>query len=90
MTDYTISYTELEDLGMLYICANTSEWVNNVCKERARIAIEETFTDAVNAFVSRGESMPGTKEDIIKLAFEKGYLIPYKDRVPDIITPIQP
>lgn len=89
MTDYTISYTELEDLGMLYICADTLEWVNNACKERARLAVEEAFTDAVNAFVSRGEAMPGTKEEIIKLAYQKGYIVAYKDRVVSNITPIQ-
>ena len=90
MTDYTVSYTELEELGMIYVCANTELWVANACKERARLAVEEAFTDAVNAFVSRGEVMPGTMEEITKLAFEKGYLIPYKDRVPDIVTPVQP
>lgn len=89
MASYSITFSELEELGMQYVCADTNDWVNNACKERARLAVEEAFNDAVNAFISRGEAMPGSKEEIIKLAYQKGYIIPYKDHYIGNTTPTQ-
>ena len=41
MATYTVTLTEAEDKAMHIIAVDPAEWVRNVVKERARIAIED-------------------------------------------------
>ena len=41
MADYTVKLTDTEDKAMSYAALSTQDWVDNVLKNRARIAKEE-------------------------------------------------
>lgn len=76
MYKYEIELSELEYLAMQYVCMDINEWVQNAVHDRARIAIEQVINDAIKEFLDRGESIPGSKEEIIQLAYDREYLRP--------------
>ena len=80
MATYTIEYTETEDLAMHYASADVNEWIQNAAHERARIAIEDIIKIAVQKFLDAGQSIPGTREEIVAAAFANGWVKTVADR----------
>lgn len=76
MYEYNVELSELEYLAMQYVCMDINEWIQNSVHDRARMAIEQVINDAIKEFLDKGESMPGSKEEIIQLAYHRGYLRP--------------
>lgn len=74
MTNYTVNYTETEDKAMQYAAASVDEWIQNATHERARIAIDEIVQIAVAKFLENGESIPGSKDDIVAIAFAREWV----------------
>jgi hypothetical protein len=58
--NYTITLTETEKLAMEYIAYDPQDWVENVFKERARIATEEIVALAVQKFLEANQTIPGS------------------------------
>lgn len=79
MYDYTVSLSEAENQSMSFVAYNVNDWIQNAVHERARLAFDQTFEAAMHEFLSRGEPMPGSKEEIVSLAFAKGYLKTLKE-----------
>jgi len=80
MTTYTINYTETEDLAMHYAAVSADDWIQNAAHERARIAIEEIVQIAVQQFLAAGQSIPGSREEIVAAAFANGWVKTVADR----------
>lgn len=74
MTTYTINFTETEDLAMQYIAASVDEWIQNAAHERARVAIDEIVKIAVDKFLDAGQSIPGSREEIVAAAYANGWV----------------
>lgn len=74
MKTYTINYTETEDLAMNYAAISADEWIQNAAHERARVAIDEIVKIAVDKFLDIGQSIPGSKEEIVAAAFANGWV----------------
>lgn len=74
MTTYTVNYTETEDKAMQYAAASVDEWIQNAAHERARIAIDEIVKIAVEKFLEAGQSIPGSREEIVAAAFTNGWV----------------
>ena len=71
---YTIDYTETEDKAMQYAAASVDDWIQNASHERARIAIDEIVQIAVAKFLEAGQSIPGSREEIVTAAFTNGWV----------------
>ena len=67
--EYKIILTETENKAMQYIAYDVQEWIENVVKERARIATDEIVKLAVDKFLEYGQSIPGSKDDIVSAAY---------------------
>jgi hypothetical protein len=80
MANYTIEYTDTEDLAMHWAALSADEWIQNAAHERARIAIEEIVQIAVQQFLAVGQSIPGTREEIVAAAFANGWVKSAADR----------
>jgi hypothetical protein len=65
---YTITLSDAENKALGYVAASQQEWIDNVIRDRCRIAIEEILAQEVQRKLSLGESISGTKEDIIMAA----------------------
>ena len=74
MNNYTITLTNTEKLAMEYIAYDPQNWVENAMRERARLAIDEIIKIAVNKFLEIGETIPGSKDDIVAAAYERGWI----------------
>lgn len=74
MTTYTINYTETENKAMEYVSASVDEWIQNAAHERARIAIDEIVAIAVQKFLEAGQSIPGSKDEIVAAAYANGWI----------------
>ena len=76
--DYTIELTKTEDMALSYAAASQQDWIDNVVHNRCRIAIDDIVQIAVQKFIEAGENMPGDKNQIVEIAFERGWVKPGK------------
>lgn len=72
--NYIITLTETEKLAMEYVAYNPQEWIENAFKERARLAIDEIVKICVDKCLETNIQIPGTKEDMVLLAFEQEWV----------------
>ena len=72
--NYTKTLTETEDKALAYAALSQQDWIDNVVHNRCRIAIDEIVKVAVDNFLAAGESMPGDKNEIVNIAFERGWV----------------
>lgn len=68
---YTIILTDAEDKALAAVAKSQQEWIENVVKERCRISMEEIFAAEVQRKISLGETISGTKDDIVLAAVVK-------------------
>lgn len=72
--DITITLTETEYKAMQYAALSVQDWADNALTNRARIAIDEIVDICVKECLANGVQIPGTKEEIVALAFTNGYV----------------
>ena len=89
MTTYTINYTETENKAMEYAAADVNDWIQNAAHERARIAIDEIVQLAVQKFLESGQSIPGSKDEIVAAAFTNGWVKTAAQRNEEAIANLQ-
>jgi hypothetical protein len=80
MATYTVNYSNTENLAMSYVAADVDEWIQNAAHERARIAIEEIVRITVAKCLETNTQIPGSKDAMVELAFEQGWVISAADR----------
>lgn len=68
MVTYTITLSDAEDKALNVIAVSAEEWINNAVKERCRIAIDEIVNVEVQRKLANGETISGSKEDIVVAA----------------------
>jgi hypothetical protein len=80
MAKYTITLTAAEDAALSYVAYSQKEWIENAVHERARIAIEEIVGITVQKCLDTGTQIPGSKDDMVKLAFKNGWVKSAEER----------
>ena len=80
MTIYTTTLTAAEDAALSHIALSQQDWIDNAVHERCRIAIEEIVALTVEKCLETETQLPGTKDDIVMLAFERGWVKPTEQR----------
>lgn len=78
--NYTIELTETEKAALEYVAYDAKEWIQHSAKERARLAIEDIVKIAVDKFLEAGQTIPGSKEEIVATAYENNWIETAKDR----------
>lgn len=63
--NYTITLSDAENKALGSVAASQQEWINNVVKERCRIAIDEIVNAEVQRKLAAGQTISGSKEDIV-------------------------
>ena len=89
MTTYTVEYTETENKAMEYAAADVNDWIQNAAHERARVAIDEIVQLAVQKFLESGQSIPGSKDEIVAAAFTNGWVKTAAQRNEEAIANLQ-
>ena len=78
--DIIITLTETEYKAMQYASLSVQDWADNALTNRARIAIDEIVDICVKECLVNSVQIPGTKEDIVALAFTNGYVKTAEER----------
>lgn len=86
---YTINYTETENRAMQYAAADVNDWIQNAAHERARIAIDEIVKIAVEKFLEAGQTIPGSKDEIVSAAFSNGWVKTAAERNAEITNIVE-
>ena len=68
MTTYTITLSAAEDKALGVVALSQDDWIQNAVHERCRIAIEEIVASEVQRLLAAGQSITGSKEDIVNAA----------------------
>lgn len=84
--DYTIQITDEEKLALEYAVYDIEEWSLNCVKERARIAIDEIVKLTLEKCLETGTQMPGTKQEIVELAYAQGWIESAKTRTDSYVS----
>ena len=72
--EYTISLTKAENDALGYAAVSQSDWIDNAVHERCRLAIDEIVQITVQKCLETGTQIPGTKDEIVELAFAQGWV----------------
>lgn len=88
--NFSIELTQAESKALSYVAHDPLEWMTNFTKERCRIAIEEIVKICVNKCVDVGMQIPSTKEAMVDLAFEQGWVVPASEAVGVDLSTIPP
>jgi hypothetical protein len=65
---YTIILSDAEDKALGVVSLSQDDWIQNVVHDRCRIAMEEIISSEVQRKLALGETISGTKEDIVNSA----------------------
>lgn len=74
MAQYQITLTDTEDKALAFVCGSQDDWIQNAVHERCRVAIEEIVQITVAKCLATGIQIPGTKEAMVELAFNQGWV----------------
>lgn len=72
--DIIITLTDTEYKAMQYAALSVQDWADNALTNRARIAIDEIVQLTVQKCLETSTQIPGTKDEIVSLAFEKEWV----------------
>lgn len=75
MSQYTINLSNAEDNALSYVALSQNEWIQNAIHERCRIAIDEISKICVEQCLANNIQIPGSKEAMVDLAFQNGWVI---------------
>ena len=68
MATYTIILSDAEDKALGFVAYSQQAWIDNAVHERCRIAIDEIVNTEVQRLLAAGETISGSKEDIVMAA----------------------
>ena len=65
---YTITLSDAENKALGFVAASQDDWIQNAVHDRCRIAIEEIVAAEVQRKLAAGDTISGSKEDIVLAA----------------------
>jgi len=68
MAQYTVTLSDAENKALGYYAASQQDWIDNAVHERCRIAIDEIVKMEVEKKLAAGQTISGSKEDIVNAA----------------------
>ena len=74
MKEYKIELSAAQDLALSYAAMNQQDWINNAVENRCRTAMDEIIKICVDKCLAQNIAIPGTRDDIVLLAFEKEWV----------------
>ena len=80
MAQYIINLSAAEDAALSYVAFSQDDWIQNATHERCRIAIDEIVQITVQKCLETNTQIPGSKEEMVALAFTQGWVESAADR----------
>jgi hypothetical protein len=70
---YTVTYTEAEDMAMQSVTVSVDSWIQNICHQRSKQAMDTIINNSINKFLDAGIPIPSTREEIVLTVFANGW-----------------
>ena len=77
---YIVSLNATEEQAMRYVAMNPQDWVDNVVKNRARMAIDEIVALYTKRALDEGVQIPTTRGDIVTDAYAREWVMSAQKR----------
>lgn len=74
MAQYSIQLSTAEDKALSFVALSQDEWIQHSVHERCRLAIDEIVSITVKNCLETNTQIPGSKDAMVDLAFEKGWV----------------
>ena len=74
MSDYIVTLTPAENAALSFVAFSQQDWIENAVKERCRAAVDEIVQLTVNKCLETGTQIPSSKDAMVSLAFEQGWV----------------
>lgn len=68
MTAYTIELSDAEAKALAVVALDPEAWIENVVRERCRVAMEDIIQAEVKRKLDAGEDITGSRDDIVLAA----------------------
>lgn len=68
MKQFIVNLTDAEYKALLTVAVDAQDWIDNAIHNRCRIAIEDIVAAEVQRKLAAGESITGSKDDIVMAA----------------------
>lgn len=81
MATYQITLTDAQDKALSYVANSQQDWIDNAVEDRCRIAIDEIVKICVDKCLENSIQIPGSKEEMVTLAFEQEWVQSVSERV---------
>lgn len=78
--NYQITLSAAENAALSYAALSQDDWIQNAVHERCRIAIEEIVQITVAKCLETNTQIPGSKDEMVTLAFQQGWVKSAADR----------
>jgi hypothetical protein len=65
---YTITLSDAQDKALSVVAVDQQKWIENAVFERCRLAIEEIVNAEIQRKLAAGESITGSKDEIVMAA----------------------
>ena len=65
---YTITLSDAQDKALSVVTKDQQDWIENAVFERCRVSIDEIVNAEVQRKLAAGQTISGTKEDIVMAA----------------------
>lgn len=85
--NYTVTLTTTEDKALSYVAFSQQDWIDNAVHERCRIAIDEIVQITVQKCLETNTQIPNSKEAMVDLAFEEGWVETAEQRTISLTSP---
>lgn len=82
---YEIQLTDVQNLALSFVAVSPHEWITNAAEARSIAAIDEIIQIALSKSLEQGVSLPGTKEEIVSMAFDRGWVETAEQRQNNIL-----
>ena len=73
-TQYNVTLTYAENVALGSVVYSQQEWIDHMVHDRCRIALDDIIKISVEKCLEEGITLPGSKDDIVKLAVEKEWI----------------
>lgn len=77
---YSVELSQAQDKALSFAVNDQLDWIENAVYERCRGAVDQIISIALEKSIETETPLPTSKDEIVLLAFEKGWVVALVDK----------
>lgn len=90
MATYTVTISQAQDMALSWDAFSQQDWIDNALHVRCNIAINDIVQITVAKCLETNTQIPGSKDEMVELAFAQGWVKTAAQRQAEYEASIQP